>query len=373
MSPPPAAKSAAYHLISGTDEFGVSRAARALVDELCPPAEQAFGLETIDGSVEKVDDVALVLRRVQEALCTVGFFGSGKVVWLRDAIFFGDLVRLGNEEVKPRLAALLAELKKGLLPGQYLVISTSALDRRSAFYKASVDLARRQEFNVPEKAKEADASARDFCAAELERRGLRARGGALESFINRCGNDRRQNLNEIEKLDLYLGERREFTVDDVQAIVSSARELPMWDLLDDFGARDLGRTLTTLRQLLFQKEAPIGLLIGLEGRVRDLLILKDCAQRRWMSRNGYNLSWQVPAEGDAVLAALGNDPRKLHPFRAAKLAEQADRFTLEELRACHRRMLDTHERMVSTPVAPELLLEFFLIRSLGGARRAAAR
>ncbi len=355
-----------FHLIHGTDEFQVAAEARRLVDQLCPPAEQAFGLESLDGSVETMDAVAMVLARALEALQTVGFFGSGKVIWLRDAFFLGDLKLMANKEVKARLTELTEELARGLLEGQRLVISAGPVDRRTAFFKSCQELATVREFSLPEKPREADQAAQEFCAERLEAEGLRARGDALAAFLNRSGGDRRLIVSEIEKLALYLGERREFTTDDVRAIISPARELPVWDLLDEFGGRKLGAALGTLRQLLFQKEAPIGMIIMLEGRIRDLLIFKDCLQRRWLSVSRGYANWAASAEADAALMALGTDPRKKHPFVAGKLAEQAAQFSMAELRMCHRQLLDAHELMVSSPVPPELLLELVLIRCLGG-------
>lgn len=376
MSPPRGTPAqAAFHVVFGTDEFQASIEARKLVDALCPAAEQAFGLETIDASRETVDEIEQALRKCLEALRTVGFFGSRKVVWLRDAFFLGDIQQCSSEGVKARLAELAAEVKAGLIEGHTLVLSTAGFDRRPAFFKACQELAALHAYDLPEKPRDAEASVRAFCAEQLEAAGLRSSGRGVESFVERCGDDRRQIANEVEKLAIYLGGRKDFTPEDVRAIVSPTRELPGWDLQDEFGDRQLPAALSTLRQLFFQKENPIGLLIGLEGRVRDLLLFRDLLQRRWVrvsgSGNWKKVEWSAPPEADEVFGAFEKDPRRMNEWRAGKLAEQASRFSLDELRACHALIADTHEKMVSSPVPPDMLLELFLIRTLGGGDREA--
>ena len=354
-------------LVCGSDEFKASEAARELVNSFCPPANQAFGLEVIDGDREKVDDVAAVLRQCLGALQTVGFFSEAKTVWLKDATFLGDLGVLKSEVVKPLLDELLAECRKGLLPGQKLVISSRSTDKRAAFFKSWQEAGEIRAFDVPFKAQEMEEDAREFAAGLFDKEGIRIDSDALESLIRKCADNRALSM-EVEKLILYVSGRKRVARADVESITSSTRETMGWDLADAFGRRDLASALRVLRQLLFQKESPHGLIAGLESRIRELLIIRDCLQRRWArlsgSGNWQKLAWETPPEGEPLFEAFEKDPRKMNEWRAGKIAQQAMAFSLADLQRCHRLVVEIHERMVSSPVPPETLLELFLVKSL---------
>src|SRR5580765_4701325 len=76
-------------LICGDDEFSVKQRARQLYQQW---SDELGGMdhETIDGLVTNSGEALTALGRVREALQTLPFFGSGKVIWLRDCSFLGD-------------------------------------------------------------------------------------------------------------------------------------------------------------------------------------------------------------------------------------------------------------------------------------------
>jgi DNA polymerase III subunit delta len=232
-----------------------------------------------------------------------------------------------------------------------------------------------QAHDLPGRPKEQDASARDFAEQQLEKAGLRSRFDVVDALLRKCA-DNRSIAMEVEKLALYLGARKDVAVADVEAIVSSSRETAGWDLADHFGKRDLPAALRTLRQLLFQKESPHGMVAGLEGRIRDLIVLKECLNRRWARLVGSGdwpkVQWSGEPEADAALGAFEKDPRTINEWRVGKLTLQASGFSAEELNRCHRLAVETHEQMVSSPVPAEMLLELFLIKALVKVRNAAA-
>src|SRR3989304_10274021 len=88
--PMPAAKPAAHvALVCGDDEFSVKQRARQIHGQW---AEELGGMdhETIEATVANSDEAVKTLARLRESLQTLPFFGSGKVVWLRDCNFLGD-------------------------------------------------------------------------------------------------------------------------------------------------------------------------------------------------------------------------------------------------------------------------------------------
>src|SRR5436190_18343281 len=88
--PPTAPKSPSpVLLVFGDDEFAVKQRARQIYQQW---AEELGGMdhEIIDASVPNSGEALKALARLREALQTLPFFGSGKVVWLQDCNFLGD-------------------------------------------------------------------------------------------------------------------------------------------------------------------------------------------------------------------------------------------------------------------------------------------
>ena len=221
------------------DEYLAAAKARDLVARLCPPSEQALGLEILDGAVETIDAAVSVVNRCVEAMTTVGFFGSSKTIWLREASFFTEGKPGRFVEVKAAVARLTEEIKRGLLPGQTLLITSPKVDRRSAFYKAVQVAGSVFDFSLPDKPHEAEDRARQNLAGIVAKNGLSAPGDALDLILGKVGTDTRMLVQEVGKLAIYLGERRSFTIDDVETIVSSTRAAQGWDLADMVGRRSL--------------------------------------------------------------------------------------------------------------------------------------
>lgn len=359
---------AAFFLISGADEFRVKAAARQRVDALCPPADQAFGLELVNGTVDNAEGAAAALKQCLGALRTPSFLGGRKVVWLQDANFFADTNVIKGEALKEARDAFAHELKKGIGAGFVLVISAGKVDGRTAFAKVCKDSAVVESFEVPEKGYQQEKPAREWAGECFRKAGLRIGGDVLKEFVDRAGYDTRQIVAEVEKLSVYLGARKEVTTADVRLLVARARESENWDLADAVGLRDLPGALGILRQLLFQGENEVGLIMGLEGRWRELGILRGCLDRGWLkiASSGWKTDayWQDTPEAEAALGSLEKDPRKAHPFRTAKLVEQARKFSATELQRALVETIAVHERIVSGASSAAPLLELLLLRLL---------
>ena len=364
----------AVYLIYGDDEFLVTSRAREIIDGLIPEEDRTLGLETIDGRAETVAVAAEALEKCLEAVNTLGFFTARKVVWLRDATCFAENVIGKSETVKTRADRLGSTIKNGLPPEVVLVISSPAVSKRYAFYKACKAAGEIEEFSVSEKAYVAEKQAASYLGEVLRKAGIKMAPDVSALFLEKAGTDSRQTVNEVEKLSLYLGERKQATLDDVRAITCSSRGALAWDLADAVGQRETERALTVLRQLLFQRESSVGLIMALGSRIRDLLLYREAQDRGWLKvrKEGYRdvVDWNgLPADMEEVMSeGLNRDPRKVHPFRAGLLARQARKYTMRELRRCQRAILRAHEQIVSSSKPDSIVLELLLVRMLAKPR-----
>src|SRR5215470_5871080 len=83
-------ESANIYAVVGSDEAEVKRVAAELAQKLAPDDAGDFGLELIDGAADNADQAEGQIRSAIEALQTLPFVGSTKVVWLKNANFHGD-------------------------------------------------------------------------------------------------------------------------------------------------------------------------------------------------------------------------------------------------------------------------------------------
>lgn len=357
-------------LIIGEDEFSATTAAREKIDRFIPPADQTLGLEIIDGQADSMDQALACLRRCLEAIRTIGFLGGRKVIWLRGVDFLSDPHIGRSKEVQETLQILADTMAGGIPEGHLLIITALKVDARTSFYKTCVAQGELIEFDLAEKPWQRDRGAITFTMHAFKDAGLQAGNETIESFVQKVGTDTRQIMQETAKLATYLGGRREVQAADIETITSTSRDLFAWDLADAVGMRDLPRSLTVLRQLLFQREEPIGLISGLEGRFRHLLIFREALDNRWITAHpmGHANFKLVFADLPEALAeqlkqALASEKgTPLHPFVTGKLAGQATLFTRPEIDQRRDWILASRRQLVSSAVPGSLIIEYLVLK-----------
>src|ERR1700754_1696307 len=108
---PTTAKSAApLILVCGEDEFSVKQSAKEIFHKW---SEELGGTdhEIIDAAAGNSGEALKALARLREALQTLPFFGSGKVVWFQNCNFLGDDRTASTQAVTETLGEIAQELK----------------------------------------------------------------------------------------------------------------------------------------------------------------------------------------------------------------------------------------------------------------------
>ena len=160
--------------------------------------------EIIEATVSNSGEALTALARLREALQTLPFFGSGKVVWLRDCNFLGDERAASASAVTETLNELAEELKNFKWSGVRLLISAGKVDKRKTFFKTLDKIGTVENFSgwsVDDRdwAERAEIAAR----AAVRSRQKEISEEALGELVNRVGPNPRQIDNEVEKLCLY--------------------------------------------------------------------------------------------------------------------------------------------------------------------------
>ncbi len=354
------------HAVLGTDDVEVKRVARELAAQLAGEGE--FGTETIDGQVEDSGQAAQRVYQTIEALNTFGFFGGDKLVWLKNANFLAD-DRTGSAQATVEAIERLTDLlQKGLPSGTRFLLSAGAVDKRRTFFKTLGKVAEVQLHDKLDNTKQGwEELAAPLVSERARARGLRLGEEALDLFTMFTGGDRRNIENELEKLDLYLGpERREVTADDVRLNTPSSRAGIIFEIGNAIAARELQRALELLKQLLFQGESEVGILLAtIIPTVRNLLLAKDLMVRHKLTRPaqpfffGKSLDRLSP---EAVAHLPRTKEGKVNVFQLGIAAQNAHRYELPELQAGLKSCLEANVALVSAPTDGEILLSQLLVR-----------
>ena len=373
--PPPAAKqSSPLVLVCGEDEFAVKQRARELYAKW---SGELGGMdhEIIDATVSNSGEALKALARLREALQTLPFFGSGKVIWLRDCNFLADERAATAQAVAETLAELAQELKDFAWRNVRLIISAGKVDKRKTFFKTVDKLGAVESFagwSVDDRDWAAQAEA--WARKTIRSRQKEISEEALEELIGRVGPNARQLDNEIEKVALYAGDRKQIEFEDVAAVCTRNKMARAFALGDALGDRDLPRLLRRLDEDLWEvkldpQKSEIGLLYGLISKVRAMLLLKEMLREGWVKpESDYDRFkaqlGRVPA--DQLPKDRRYNPLALNPYVLFKALPQVKRYTEAELIQAMELLLQCDMRLVSTGADESLVLQQALVQIVGG-------
>ena len=364
---------ASVFLVTGTDQALVSNQARQIIARILPEDQRSLGLEEITPKSEKAEDAVGALKECLLAVSTGSFFSSTKVVWLRDAQFLKNARVTANEAYQEWMDRLLTLIKSGLPAGHHLIITASSVDGRSALAKLIAARGMAVTHDVEERPWKIEEAARGLASQLFKQMGFQPEPGAVEAFADRVGTDTGFALQEAEKLAVYLKGQPRVPVRAVEDIVCSLRSADALTLADRMTERRTADAIRLLRRLLDQGEEPIGLLTMLESRWRQLVLLRDAAERGWLRLDYGGPNWNgTGPEAAAILDSLDPrwDPRKGHPFRVKIMLDQSRQFSARELALGLRDFARVREQLVSGGALPDVRLELLVTRLTQPVRRA---
>src|SRR5580698_313801 len=371
-------KSNPLALVCGDDDYAVKQRARQIFTEW---SAELGGMdhEIIDASVGNSGEALAALGKLREALQTLPFFGTGKAVWLRDCNFLGEERTASSQAVTEALAELASELKKFSWQNVRLIISAGKVDKRKVFYKALEKTGTVESFSAWSQDDKDWADRAEMAAQDaLRKRQKEISDAALGELINRAGFNARQLENEVEKLCLFVGERKKIELADVVTICSRNKTAKAFALCDALGDRDLPRLLKRLDEELWETKfdkdkSEIGLLYGLIGKVRALLLLKEMLREGWvkpeMNYNRFKAQLAgVPA--DKLPGDRKFNPLALNPYVLYKALPQVKKYTSAELVRAMDVLLRCNQRLVSSGLDETLVLQQALVQIVAPATTA---
>ena len=180
----------------------------------------------------------------------------------------------------------------------------------------------------------------EYCAT----REVKIDADAARELVDALGGDMMMVSNELEKLILYVNEKKRITLGDVETMVLAAKQRSLYELTDAISSKDRVRALEMLDAMLATgngDEAAIGHLYMLAKTFRQMLVILERNVR------DQRMLWAALWQGFRV-----------PPFAADDIIKQARRYkSKRELTRAIRLVAKTDLALRSNPPSKRLVLE----------------
>jgi DNA polymerase-3 subunit delta len=184
----------------------------------------------------------------------------------------------------------------------------------------------------------------DYCTT----RTVRVEADGARELVDALGGDMMMISNELEKLILYVGEKKRITLGDVETMVLAAKQRSLYELTDAISSKDRVRALEVLDAILASgegEEAAIGHIYMLAKTFRQMLIILERNVR------DQRMLWAALWQGFRV-----------PPFAADDIIKQARRYkNRRELTQAIRLIAKADLALRSNPVSKRMVLERLVV------------
>jgi len=185
---------------------------------------------------------------------------------------------------------------------------------------------------------------RNWIKKEIENYQVKAHPQVIEKLINFIGNDSWQLSNEIKKLVSYRKDK-EIQLEDIEFLIRSTKiETDIFNTIDAIAFAQKKKALELLKKHLQKGDSPLYLLSMINYQFRNLLIIKELIEKK----HSYY----------SILKKL-----QLNPFVVKKSYQQAQRFSLSELKKIYQKIFQIDFNIKTGKINPEIALELFVLQS----------
>jgi len=367
-----------FFAVVGSDEGLVREKALLLYNRLTGGLDDGFTHETIDGIADNSESAYEICSSTVQALLTIPMFGGDKVVWLRNANFLADNVTGRSQRTEAGVESLRTTLERGIPDGVKFLLTAQGVDKRRGFWKYIEKAADVQVHDRIDTSRDdwQDQVAR-LVSGRAKELGLRFHPDALALFVMLAGEQSQQIGNELEKLDLYLGEeRREVTEDDVRVLVPLSRAAVVFEIGKAIQLGNAARAIQLIDQQLEADESAIGIMrASIIGVVRNLFMAKLIIEKFKVPTGNYSAFSgglnRLP-EADRAWLPQKKDGSGVNVFPIFLAADNAKNFELSGLLHVMEATLKADQALVTTGLDHRLVLHRLIVE-IASARKAPAR
>jgi DNA polymerase-3 subunit delta len=174
---------------------------------------------------------------------------------------------------------------------------------------------------------------------------------ARQRLFELIGQDLRLMLNEVDKLAVFVGEKKGIEEDDVNQATAGQRSFESYELDDALSAADFAKGAAILNDLLAEGARPEQIVGRLAGFLRGVLAAQTWLAEKSRSRDEIFQS---------LFPYISKNWGDLYRRKYADFFDVVDGFTASELNALLAKLRKADVRLKTTDADPRTVLEIFL-------------
>lgn len=311
------------YVIVGDEPYLVQTAVKRVRETLVGGADDDMSVTSFSARDADADAVIGALR-------TVPLLGGRPFVMLRDGEYL-------TKEGRKRFSQAIASYLEAPVPESTLVIHAQKIDGRSRLMQLAV-----KSGTVVECKKLYDDKLPAWIGMEIKRRDRQISFEAAKFLADMVGNDLGQLVSAIDRLVLYIGDRKLVELADVEEAITETHQRDVFELTDAVGQRRISRALSYLHNLLENGQPPPLILHMLARHFRILSKARE-VEGRMMERAD-------------IAKYLG-----VNPFYLNNYLQQARNFSKQELRQSFHALHRCDREIKSSRLSRERILERAII------------
>ncbi len=322
------------YLFYGPEEFLKKYYTDAMQKILISEDLKTLNLIVMEGKVEEKD--------VIEACETMPVFSERKLVIVKNSNFFKTKKKQGvreddAEETGSTQGELPAYLKN--MPSHVCLV----------FYEQEVKKTLKLVNAINKNGLVVEFPAQK--PAELVKwviKGFKSYGKEIDNYtasklVDTCEQAMNDILNEIEKLVLYVGERKAITEKDIDKICIKSVKSKIFDLTDAVAAKDTAKAFSLLDDMLVLKEPIPKIFFMIDRQLRQLLEVK------LLQKEGHT--------SNEIASKMG-----MSPYIAGKLIKQASNFSVDKIKSIIKESLSLDVGIKTGQIGDRTALELIIAR-----------
>jgi DNA polymerase-3 subunit delta len=308
------------YLLFGEEDFLAEEATQSIIDAALTVEERGFNLDVLYGS--EADAREIILHAL-----------SFPMIAERRVVVVREVDKLPNKE-------LLSSYLDNPSPTTSLILVSTKPDFRKKPYVTAKRSGNAFEFR-PLFENQVPA----WVTRRVKQQGKDIEGEASRMLTVRIGTSLREIQNELDKLYIFVGERKLIKEADVRAVVGVSKEFNIFELQKAMGGKDMGRSIEIMERML---EA---------GETGTMIV--------FMLTRFYLALWrltEMQRKGNVAHAQAGI--LNVSPFFLREYQEAIGHYSSAEIERSFELLAEADEQLKFTSIEPKQVMHTLVVRLL---------
>ncbi len=315
---------APIYLFYGEEDFLIDEGVQLLIAKVLDEGTRGFNLDVVYGSKVEAKDV-------------VAHASSFPMMSAKRVVVVKEFEKLATTETAKE--TITAYINRPLESTVLVLVSFEPDFRRKPF----TDLKKRGE--LVECKPLYDNQVPAWIADRIRHQGREANAEACRLMQAYVGNSLRSLQNEIDKLFVFIGDRKKVTVEDITAVVGATKGYTIFELQNAIGRKDPREAVKILERMLEVGQSPQMIIVMLTRFFTQLWKLSDASARRMPEQE--------------VAREIG-----VPVYYVKQYLEFRSNFDVDQIEKNFKALLEADTVLKSTSRDPHLVLDLLILSLL---------